>query len=199
MTRKYYLRVEGSQKDGNSQRCEFKKLEDKKSHWCVGALKLRHFGHSVSYAFVSRVIWGKLVIIRTYWSFIRKESLKEIVLLITSGGKFFLHFLRIITAVILLCKHGDLDKNKIDLCVIGIINSLVTMTAVWQLTSFLLCIPMKSVTNILEVKWYVVFLINIIVLCGSGWFVMILDEKLTMPPIEILYFGPRIGHVLVPF
>ena len=127
----------------------------------------------------------------------------EIVLFITSGGTFFLHFLRIITAVILLCKHGDLDKNEIDLCVIGIINSLVTMTTVWQMTSFLLSMPMKSVTNRPEVKWLLVCLINIIVLCGTGWFVMILDQRLTLPPIEILYFGPRYGHVLgsilVPF
>ena len=127
----------------------------------------------------------------------------EIVLFITSGGTFFLHFLRIITAVILLCKHGDLDKNEIDLCVIGIINSLVTMTTVWQMTYFLLSMPMKSVTNRPEVKWLLVCLINIIVLCGTGWFVMILDQMLTLPPIEILYFGPRYGHVLgsilVPF
>ena len=126
-----------------------------------------------------------------------------IVLLITSGGKFFHHFLRIITAVILLCKHGDLDKNEIDLCVIGIINSLATMTTVWQITSFLLSMPMKSVTNRPEVKWLLVCLINIIALCGTGWFVMILDQRLTVPPIEILYFGPRLGHVLgsilVPF
>ena len=38
-------------------------------------------------------------------------------------------------------------------------------------------------------------LMNIITLCGSWWFVMIIHENFMMPHIEILYFGPRFRHM----
>ena len=119
----------------------------------------------------------------------------ETLLLVTCGGTFCLYLLRIITATILLSNYSSLDKTEIDLCAIGIINSLVTITAVWQMTSFLLSMPMKSVKNTREMKWVLLCLINIIVLCGSWWFVMVIDENLMMPHVEILYFGPRFGHM----
>ena len=120
----------------------------------------------------------------------------ETVLLVASGGAFCLYLLRIITAIALLSKYSILDKTEIDLCAIGIINSLVTITAVWQITSFLLSMPMKSVKNTREMKWVLLCLINIIILCGSWWFVMIIDETFMIPHIEILYFGPRFAHII---
>ena len=120
----------------------------------------------------------------------------ETVLLVTCGGTFCLYLLRIITATILLSNYSILDKTEIDLCAIGIINSIVSISAVWQMTSFLISLPMKSLKNTREMKWVLLCLINIIVLCGSWWFVMIIDENLMMPHIEILYFGPRFAHII---
>ena len=119
----------------------------------------------------------------------------ETVLLVTCGGTLCLYLLRIMTATILLSNYSILDNTEIDLCAIGIINSLVTITAVWQMTSFLLSMPMKSVKNTREMKWVLLCLINIIILCGSWWFVMVIDENFMMPHIEILYFGSRFGHM----
>ena len=95
-------------------------------------------------------------------------TVHETVLLVTCGGTLCLYLLRIMTATILLSNYSILDNTEIDLCAIGIINSLVTITAVWQMTSFLLSMPMKSVKNTREMKWVLLCLINIIVLCGSG-------------------------------
>ena len=120
----------------------------------------------------------------------------ETVLLVTCGGTFCLYLLRIMTATILLSNYSIFDKTEIDLCAIGIINSLVTITAVWQMTSFLLSMPMKCVKNTREMKWVLLCLINIIILCGSWWFVMVIDETFMIPHIEILYFGPRFAQII---
>ena len=104
----------------------------------------------------------------------------DMVLLITSSGTFCLYILRIITAVVLLCKDSDLSSSEVELCVICIINSVLAMTTVWQITSFLVSIPMKSFRNRFQAKWVLACLINIIVLCGIGWLTMVVDDKWTI-------------------
>ena len=59
----------------------------------------------------------------------------EIFLLVTCGGTFCFHLLRIITAIILLSVSSDLDKNVVDMCAIGMVNSILSMTVVWQMTA----------------------------------------------------------------
>ena len=62
------------------------------------------------------------------------------------------------TAVLLFSKDRHLDKNEVDLCAIGIINSLISITAIWQMTSFLLSISIKSFENRRGGKWTLVCL-----------------------------------------
>ena len=119
----------------------------------------------------------------------------EMVLLLASGGTLCHCFIRMLSAAAVLSSSTNTDRDDIDLCVIGLIHSLVTVVPAWQMTSFLLSIPRRTIESRRQLKFTLACLINIIVMCGTGWLVLTLDNKSTYPSIEMLYFGSDAGYV----
>ena len=129
----------------------------------------------------------------------------EIMLIVCSYGIFTQCILLLTAGAGNLINNGNLMSPEEHMsCKIAIVYSVIKILTAWQMTVFLSRIPRQKCDNPSEhvkIKWILVCLISVMVICGVQWLITSLENKTFL--LQRLYFGDKagkaIGILLEPF